>query len=71
MRYTQTTFTLPTASVPMTDEAYEIAVGLRCPDCRMKLDVPGLPGLPHRCAVVEIAYYRDHTIIDTVTKEKP
>lgn len=34
MRYQQSTFTVPVASPRVTQEQYEVAVGLRCPKCR-------------------------------------
>jgi hypothetical protein len=33
MKYEQPTFSLPVAKGNMTQEAYEVAVGLRCPFC--------------------------------------
>lgn len=41
MQYQKPTFTLPTNTKKMTEEAYEIAVGLRCAVCK-KLN-------PHKC----------------------
>jgi hypothetical protein len=33
MLYQNSTFTLPTSPAGISQEAYEIAVGLRCPKC--------------------------------------
>lgn len=33
MKYEQPTFTVPVANGKLTQEEYEVAVGLRCPDC--------------------------------------
>lgn len=38
MLYQQASFTLPVTNRPMTDEAYEVAVGLRCADCTKRID---------------------------------
>ena len=39
MQYRNKTFTLPVNTRQMTDEDYEIAVGVRCPECRKPTDV--------------------------------
>lgn len=35
MQYLNKTFSVPTCTQPMTDSQYEVAVGVRCPDCLM------------------------------------
>ena len=37
MKYLQPTFTLPTSTARISQEEYEIRVGLRCPQCRQLL----------------------------------
>jgi hypothetical protein len=43
MRYKDPTFTLPTNQAQISQEEYEIRVGLRCPTCRKNL------GKNHKC----------------------
>ena len=38
MLYKNKSFTLPTVRKKMADEAYEIAVGVRCARCRKKVE---------------------------------
>lgn len=38
MLYQQKSFSLSTTTKPMTDEQYQIAMGLRCPDCHLMAD---------------------------------
>jgi hypothetical protein len=43
MRYKDQTFTLPTNQAQISQEEYEIRVGIRCPVCRRKM------GKAHKC----------------------
>jgi hypothetical protein len=43
VRYTDKTFTLPTNQAQISQEEYEIRVGVRCPVCRKKM------GKTHKC----------------------
>lgn len=36
MLYRNKSFSVPVGNAKLTDEQYEIAVGLRCPECRKK-----------------------------------
>lgn len=40
MLYEKQSFTLPTTNRKMTDEEYEIAVGIRCAKCKKPAHVP-------------------------------
>ena len=43
MRYKEDTFTLPTNQAQMSQEEYEIRVGVRCPACRKKREDAQMP----------------------------